>query len=149
MNPIQVREDTIVQEIAIKGSPERIFEALTKPAQLLKWWRAEGKFHATHVESDLRAGGKWRMRVVGSGGAETIVTGEYREIERPRLLVFTWIRELENTTETVVRWDLEEKNGVTTVRVTHSGLTSESLRARNNGWPLVVGLLRNYIEEEK
>jgi uncharacterized protein YndB with AHSA1/START domain len=77
------------------------------------------------------------------------VAGEYRKIERPRLLVFTWIREQENMPETLVRWDLEEKDGVTTVRLTHSGLTSESLRARNNGWPLSVGLLQSYLEGVK
>jgi uncharacterized protein YndB with AHSA1/START domain len=65
-----------------------------------------------------------------------------------RLLVFTWLADWqENATETLVRWDLEEKDGVTTVRVTHSGLTSESLRARNSGWPLILGLLQAYVED--
>jgi uncharacterized protein YndB with AHSA1/START domain len=61
------------------------------------------------------------------------------------LLLFTWIREEEDLPETLVRWDLEEKDGSTTVRVTHSGLTSERLRARNNGWPMIVKLLQTYI----
>src|SRR6185312_6080791 len=90
---------------------------------------AQGKFQATHVESDLRPGGKWMMRCDGCGGKPTMVAGEYRKIERPRLLVFTWLRgEQENEPETLVRWDLEEKDGITTVRLTHSGLTSESSR---------------------
>jgi hypothetical protein len=48
--------------------------------------------------------------------------------------------------ETLVRWDLEEKDGVTTVRLTHSGLTSESSRARNSGWPLILSVLQAYVE---
>jgi uncharacterized protein YndB with AHSA1/START domain len=75
------------------------------------------------------------------------VAGTYRQIERPRLLVYSWIREQEDATETVVRWDLEENDGVTHVRVTHSELKSESLRARNSGWPMILGLLQTYIEE--
>jgi uncharacterized protein YndB with AHSA1/START domain len=149
MNPLNTSDDTIVQEIKVRGSAERIFEALTNPDQLVKWWGTEGKFQATHVECDLRPGGKWKMHVQGGGGTVSTVAGEYREIERPRLLVFTWIREQEHSSETLVRWDLEEKNGVTTVRVTHSGLTTESLRARNNGWPLIVGLLQTYVEASK
>jgi len=89
------------------------------------------------------------MHVREGGGTVSTVAGEYRKIERPHLLVFTWIREQENMPETLVRWDLKEKDGVTTVRLTHSGLTSESLRARNSGWPLIVGLLQSYLEEVK
>jgi uncharacterized protein YndB with AHSA1/START domain len=146
---VKHREDTIVQEIVIKRPAEKIFEALTKPEELVKWWRVEGKFQTTHMESDLRPGGKWRMRLIGGSGTEMVVSGEYRKIERPHLLVFTWIRELEDATETLVRWNLAEKDGVTTVRVTHSGLTSEGLRKRNDGWPMILGLLQAYVEKTK
>ena len=78
-----------------------------------------------------------------------MVAGEYRKIERPRLLVFTWLRgEQENEPETLVRWDLEEKDGITTVRLTHSGLTSESSRNRNSSWPLILCLLQAFAEEK-
>jgi uncharacterized protein YndB with AHSA1/START domain len=143
------RADTIVQEIAIRRPAEKIFEAMTNADELVKWWRVEGKFQIIHMESDLRPGGKWRMRLVGGRGTETVVSGEYRKIERPHLLILTWIRENEDATETLVRWELAEKDGVTTVRVTHSGLTSESLRARNNGWPMILGLLQVYVEKTK
>ena len=55
--------DAIVQEIIIKASAERIFEALTNPDQRVKWWGSEGRFQTTHMESDLRPGGRWVMRV--------------------------------------------------------------------------------------
>ena len=81
----EAREQTIVQEIEIRAPAERIFAALTEPAQRLKWWGAEGRFQTTHVESDLRPGGKWMMRGTGLGGRAFCVGGEYRSIERPRL----------------------------------------------------------------
>ena len=90
------------------------------------------------------------MHVVGSCGPDSTsstVYGEYRVIDPPRLLTYTWLREHEDYPETLVRWDLEEKDGYTTVRVTHSGLVSESLRSRNSGWPLIVELLQAYIRE--
>ena len=127
MSSEKVTSDTIVQEVVIRRPAEKIFEAVTNPDELMKWWRVEGKFRVIHMESDLRPGGKWKMRLVGGHGTETVVVGEYRTIERPRLLIFTWIRE--DAIETLVRWELHERDGVTTVRVTHSGLTTESLRA--------------------
>src|SRR6516162_5732261 len=85
MNPASV-SDTIVQEITINGSANRIFDALTDPDQRVKWWGAEGRFQATHMESDLRPGGAWLMRGTGMGGKPFIVHGEYRAIDRPRLM---------------------------------------------------------------
>jgi uncharacterized protein YndB with AHSA1/START domain len=138
--------DTIVKEITIRAPAARIFEALSNPDQRVKWWGAEGRFHATHMESDLRPGGKWMMRGVGMGGKPFSVGGEYRNIERPRLIVFTWSPDWqENAPETIVRFDLEEKDGVTTVRLTHSGLTSESSREHHRGWPQLLASLRVYV----
>ena len=146
MNPTSV-SDTIVQEITIKGSADRIFEALTNPDQRVKWWGAEGRFQATHMESDLRHGGKWMMQGNGMGGKPFHVRGEYRQIERPRLLVFTWLPSWqEDAVESVVRVELEEKSGITTVRLTHSGLTSGTSRISHQGWPQILGWLRTYIE---
>jgi uncharacterized protein YndB with AHSA1/START domain len=144
---VKHREDTIVQEIQIKRPAEEIFQAMTDAEQLVKWWRVQGKFQIARMESDLRPGGKWKMRLIGGRGTETVVSGEFRTVERPHLLVFTWIRETEDATETLVRWELAEKDGVTTVRVTHSGLTTESLRKRNDGWPVILGLLHAYMEK--
>ncbi len=147
MNPTDAR-DTIVKEIAIKAPAERIFVALTNPEQRLKWWGAEGQYRGTHMESDLRPGGKWMTRGIGRGGKSFTVGGEYRKIERPHLLVFTWLPDWEeNASESLVRFDLDEKDGVTTVRLTHSGLTSESSRDHHRGWPQVLAWLRAYVEE--
>ena len=148
MNSVAEREDTIVQEVSIKGAAERIFAALIDPAELMEWWRAGEKFQITHAENDLRVGGKWSMTVEGHCGPDgrSTVTGVYQEIDPPHTLVFTWSRPEENEPVSTVRWDLKEENGVTTVRVTHSGLVSEEWRARNSGWPIVVGLLRDYVE---
>lgn len=138
--------EMIVKEITIKASAERIFEALTDPRQLPQWWGAEGRFQATHMESELRVGGKWMMRGVGMGGKAFRIEGEYRIIQRPRSIAFTWLPDWNsNMQESLVRFDLDEKHGVTTVRLTHSNLTSEGARA-NRGWPDILEWLRAYCE---
>ena len=146
MNPTSV-SDTIVQEITIKGPASRVFDALTDPLQRVKWWGAEGRFQAEHMESDLRPGGKWTMRGIGMGGRPFRITGEYRRVEPPRLLVFTWLPDWqEDAVESLVSFELEEKDGVTTVRLTHSGLASETSRTSHKGWPQILGWLRAYVE---
>ena len=147
MNPTSVR-DAIVQEIEIKGPVNRVFEALVNPGQRVKWWGGEGRFQAKQMESDLRPGGKWMMQGNGLGGRPFKVTGEYLQVEPPRLLVFTWLPDWqEGAVESVLRFDLDEKDGVTTVRLTHSGLTSEASRQSHQGWSQILNWLRTYVEQ--
>lgn len=141
--------DTIIQEISINAPAERIFEALANPGERVKWWGAEGRFQTTHMESDLQVGGRWIMRGIGMGGKPFSIRGEYREIVRPHLLAFTWLPDWqEDATETLVRFDLTETEGATRVRLTHSGLKSESDRTSHRGWPQVLGWLQAYSERE-
>lgn len=146
MSPLRT-DDTIIEEITINAPAEWIFEALTNPAECMKWWGAEGRFETTHMESDLRPGGRRVMRGTGMGGRPFSVTGVYRQIDRPRLLVFTWLPDWQgDATESVVRWDLEEQGGVTRVRLTHSGLTTEASRTSHRGWPTILTWLRAHAE---
>ena len=145
MSPTRT-DDTIVEEITIKAPAHRIFEALTNPEECMTWWGREGRFGWTRMECDLRPGGRRVMRGAG-GGKPGSVTGVYRQVERPRLLVFTWLPDWRgDNTESVVRWDLEENGGVTTVRLTHSGLTTEASRSSHRGWPSILGRPRAHAE---
>jgi uncharacterized protein YndB with AHSA1/START domain len=137
--------NTIIEEITIKGSAERIFEAIVDPKQRVKWWGKKGVYESTHAESDTRVGGEWLMKGIGMG-RDFSVYGEYRKVDRPRLLEFTWIPSWQDgSTESIVRFELNEKEGVTTVRLTHSGLTPAG-REAHKGWPQVLGWLRDYVE---
>jgi len=64
----------IVEEITIDASAERVFEALTSPEERVKWWGAEGSFQTTHMESDLRPGGRWGMRGLRVNGEPFTIT---------------------------------------------------------------------------
>ena len=110
-----------------QGSPAaRVFEPLVDPAQRMKWWGQAGRFETTNAESDLRPGCRWLMSGMGMGRPFK-VEGVYRIIEPPRLLTFTWLPSWdEGATETLVRFDLDEQNGVTTVRLTHSGFATKA-----------------------
>lgn len=139
--------DSIVEEIRINASAERVFEALISPEERVKWWGADGSFHTTHMESDLRPGGRWAMRGLRMNGEPFSITGEYRQIVRPRLLVFTWLPDwLGGKEVSLVRIALNEDQGVTTVRLTHSGLSDEARRTSHRGWPQILAWLRAYTE---
>jgi uncharacterized protein YndB with AHSA1/START domain len=141
------RGDAIVKEIVISAPAQRVFAALTDPAQRIKWWGVPGKFQTTHMESDLRPGGAWVMRGTGPGGTPFTLRGQYRRIEPPTVLEFTWLDDGQpQIPVTFVRFDLAEKDGATMLRLTHWGFTSDAARERYQGWPWLLTLLKRYAE---
>ncbi len=143
------RESTngsIVAEITIHAPADRIFDALTDPVQRLQWWARSGRFTPVSMDSDLRPGGNWVMHFAHDGATAT-VGGEYIAIDPPRTLEFTWSPSWDpRGGKTVVRFDLIEQDGTTTVRVTHSGLADDASRARHSGWPDLLSALRSYAQ---
>jgi uncharacterized protein YndB with AHSA1/START domain len=143
--PAAARGETIIEQISIAAAAERVFAALVDPQQRVQWWGDERAFRTTHLESDLRVGGKWLQSGSGRDGGPFTIRGEYRVIERPRVLAFTWLPSWQaNAEASLVRFDLEERDGVTTVRLTHSVLTPQAQQI-HRGWPQILGWLKAYV----
>lgn len=137
--------DTIVAEIIVNASAERVFEALVDPRQRIQWWGIKGRFETTHMESDLRVGGAWEMRGKQMEGKPFTLRGEYLRIERPRLLEFTFADWEAHSS--VVRFELEENGGITNVRLVHSGFANRAAQEKYQGWPWLLSLLKAHVEK--
>ncbi len=142
--------DAIVSKIYIAAPPERVFQALVDPEQVVKWWGGQGagqSFQCRHFQSDLRPGGKWRSAGVDGQGHPFEAFGEYLEVDPPRLLVLTWVASWAGEAKTVVRWELEPTSLGTLVKHRHSGLAAHPELARSfRGWPRMMGWLQAWLE---
>jgi uncharacterized protein YndB with AHSA1/START domain len=164
MAPISISpdHDTIEAEIFIAAPPERVFQALTDPNQMPRWWGQSGMYRITEWKADLRPGGKWSSVGVGADGTSFRVDGEYLEVDPPRLLVHTWIPSFSSIPSTIVRWELSprqvhalqskgpQKMGTgTAVKMRHSGFAGnvESAREHSQGWERVLGWLQAFLEK--
>ncbi len=65
-----------------------LFDALTVPELLTRWYGAQG-WRLTHCEVDLRVGGRWRYVSRGPDGEEMTQYGVYREVDAPQRLVYS------------------------------------------------------------
>ncbi len=157
-------QNAVVAEIFIAAPPARVFQAISDPTQLPKWWGQSGVYHVTKSAMDVRPGGKWRSDGVGADGQTFFVEGEYLEIDPPRLLVHTWKGSYGPQLTTVVRWELEpqtvnalhptgpKKAGTgTLVRVRQEGFKGDVASASGHmeGWKRVLGWLEAFVEQEK
>ena len=95
-----------------------VFEAMTRPEHVKRWWGRLGEGYSVPVcEIDLRVGGKWRF-VNAHPGGEAAFHGEYREIAPPGRLVFTETMEPHPEPGSVVTSILTEEGGKTRLTVT-------------------------------
>ena len=106
--------DQEIRMTRLFDAPRRlVFEALTRPEHVRRWWGCLGEGYSVPVcEIDLRVGGKWRF-VNRHPQGEAAFHGEYREITPPGRLVFTEIFEDFPDSVSVVTTELTEENGKT------------------------------------
>lgn len=143
--------EPIISEIYIAAPPGEVFRALVDPELVVKWWGGRGgeqTFRCTHFQSDLRPGGSWRSSGVDGQGRPFEISGEYVEIDPPRLLVETWVASWTAQVKTTVRWELIPMGAGTLVKHQHSGLAAHPEVSRSfRGWPRILGWLQVFLEK--
>ncbi|MFY9560235.1 MAG: SRPBCC domain-containing protein [Terriglobales bacterium] len=143
-------QDAVALEIHIAAPPERVFQAITDPRQLLQWWGQKGMYRCTQWSTDVRPGGQWRSEGVSDqDGSPFHVGGEYLEVDPPRRLAYTWNASWCSHLKTVVQWDLESTSGGTLARVRHSGFAGDAAQATGHrqGWERVISWMQAFVEQ--
>jgi len=115
----------IERTIELKASPERVWRAISDPAELDRWF-------PQRAELDLRSGGDGSFHFDGYGDFPVRVEA----VDAPRYLAWRWAREAGGQPLTLVEWWVEERaDGGTTLRVRESGFTDPQHRMGNEeGW---------------
>lgn len=88
-----------------------VFEAMTKPEHVRRWWGCSESRDST-FEIDLRIGGKWRY-VLHMDGQTHAFSGEYIEIVPPILVISTERYEPFAEHDYIVTLTLDEREGRT------------------------------------
>jgi len=89
-----------------------IFDAVTKPEHLKRWYGPHG-WSLVVCDVDLKVGGEFRFVLRGPEGREMGMSGDYREIDRPDRMVHTERFD-----------DYPGESVVTTTYVEHEGKTT-------------------------
>ncbi len=112
---------------------------MTTPAGIASWWGPDDG-PVLLAETDLRVGGRFRVRFRMLDGSEHESSGEYLEIVRPTRLVMTWRwthggEPVEAGEESRVEIDLRPTDTGTEITFMHSLLQTEASRASHEqGW---------------
>jgi len=123
---------TVRREIAAPA--EDLFDAWLDAQSLGSWLRPFG-IRETRAETDSCVGGKFRIVMVDDESS-IVHTGTYREIDRPRRLVFTWSSPATQFRDSIVTVTFQpSSNSATVVEIHQVGLPDEEARASHHaGW---------------
>ena len=113
-----------------------VYRALTDPEQLAEWWGPRG-FIAPSVKFDPQVGGGYRIAMQPPDGDLFHLSGEFREVEPPAHLAYTfrWDPPHPDDRETVVSLALGDRGEETEVRLAHGEFaTAERYALHEAGW---------------
>jgi uncharacterized protein YndB with AHSA1/START domain len=150
---------TQIYRVYIRATPERIFDAITKPE-----WIARYGYGGT-IDFDLRPGAPFQAftsQVMRDHGAPDVaIDGEVVEVDRPRKLVLSWrmVMDEELAAEGFTRltYEIEAGEGdVSKLTVTHELEGAPRLAAlmrgdfedqgAGGGWAMVLSDLKTLLE---
>lgn len=126
--------------------PAKVFEAFTDPARLARWFAPMNDWQTIVHELDPRVGGRSRVDMVPPDGPPNRLHGEYVELRKPDLLVFTWQWE-GSPEETLVRIELKPAKGGCEFFLTHEKFLTPGSKAQHaEGWEGCLARLPSALE---
>ena len=127
----------------IRSTPEKVFEAITKPEVARRYWGHENV-------SDWKPGSTWQH--VRANEQRTVeLVGKVVEVSPPTRLVITWAnasQAADPASASRVSFDVVPYEGMVRLTVTHDELEAGSGMAKGiqQGWPIVLSSLKSLLE---
>jgi uncharacterized protein YndB with AHSA1/START domain len=118
---------------------ELVFRAWTTAEMAKRWWGCN-EFPASHMEMDVRPGGRWRACLRSDEGHEIWLGGEFVEISSPDRLIFTFVREAApaigiERVDTRITVVFTERAGRTSIHFRQEFFATVALRdSHETGW---------------
>jgi uncharacterized protein YndB with AHSA1/START domain len=138
MRPEMAMGDRLVLRLerTLPVSREGVFRALTDPEELAEWWGPKG-FTSPSVDFHPQVGGSYRIAMQPPDGDLFHLLGEFREVEPPARLAYTfrWDPPNPDDQETLATLALEDQGDGTQVLFTQGEFaTEERLALHRDGW---------------
>jgi uncharacterized protein YndB with AHSA1/START domain len=127
-----------------------VFDAFADPAKLAQWWGPAG-FTVPGVDFDPRPGGSYRIEMQPPEGDAFHLAGEFREVDPPARLAFTFVWEPPDPddVETLVELSLRELGGSTEVAFTQGAFKTEPRRElHRDGWADTFDRLEQFLASQ-
>jgi uncharacterized protein YndB with AHSA1/START domain len=127
----------------LPAAPRVVFRSFSDPDELATWWGPDG-FSIPSLDFDPRVGGRYRIEMQPPEGDAFYLTGEFREVDPPARLAFTfaWEDPDPDDVETLVELSFRDLGESTEVVLSQGSFRTEARRElHRNGWTDSFGKL--------
>lgn len=130
------RDHVLRIERTFQAPVEKVFDAWTSEEVLGRWLHANAAWETPVAKVDLRVGGTIRIVMRDPVAREDHgARGEYRQIDRPHRLVFSWTFDHHPDDLQLIELEFSERDGITTVVMTNSTIATDQQRSDQwHGW---------------
>ena len=137
--------DEVLELTRVFEAPrELVWRLWSDPEHIARWWGPETCWLDT-VEMDFREGGKWHFWMRNATGLDHHISGEYRLIQRPERLHFTYINAYDGH-EMLVELHFVERGGATAMQFRQAPFLNRVERdGHNEGWSSTFDMLADYV----
>jgi uncharacterized protein YndB with AHSA1/START domain len=150
MGKVQPGELALNMTCVLPAPPPVVFNALTEPDELAKWWGPSG-FTAPSVEVELHVGGSYRIAMQPPDGDLFYLSGEFFKVDPPAHLSYTfrWEDPDPDDQETVVTLSLRDLGQSTELVFTQRTFATEARRAlHERGWTDCLDRLQELMSSQ-
>jgi uncharacterized protein YndB with AHSA1/START domain len=143
-------ELTLEMKRVLAAVPSVVFESFTDSDQFARWWGPEG-FTAPSLEFEPRVGETYRIEMQPPEGESFYLTGEFREVDPPARLAYTFVWEDPDPddVETFVVLSFRDLGESTEVAVTQGPFKTEArLALHRDGWSDCIDKLERLISAQ-
>ena len=138
-------------ERTLPAPREAVFAAFTEPEDLAKWWGPE-RFSIPSPDFNPGVGASYRIEMHPPEGDPFFVTGEFREVEVPSRLAFTfaWEPPDPHDVETLVELSFRDLGDSTEVSFVQGRFETEERRAlHQGGWSDSFDKLERHLSNRR
>ena len=149
MVPPQSGELTLEIKRVLPAARSVVFAAFADPDKLAKWWGPEG-FTVPSLEFDPHVGTSYRIEMQPPEGDPFYLTGEFREVDPPVRLGFTFVYEDPDPddADTLVELSFHDLGESTEVVYTQGPFKTEARRVlHRDGWTDSFDKLEQFISK--
>jgi uncharacterized protein YndB with AHSA1/START domain len=135
---MEAQSDELMLELqrVLPAGPTVVFDAFADPSELVEWWGPQG-FTTPGLAFQPRVGGSYRIEMQPPDGDSFHLTGEFREVDPPARLAFTfeWEDPDPDDVKTLVDLSFRDLDGSTEVTLMQGPFKTEARRAlHRDGW---------------
>jgi uncharacterized protein YndB with AHSA1/START domain len=148
--PMSSEDLTLELRRVLPAAPEVAFGAFSNPNELAKWWGPRG-FTVPSLEFEPRVGEGYRIEMQPPEGDRFHLSGEFREVDAPSRLTFTfvWDPPDPDDVETLVALVFHDLGGSTEVTLTQGPFKSEDrLALHRDGWTDSLDRLERLLADQ-